>query len=370
MQMNRKQAFTLIELMVVVSVITILMLATFKLLQAAATAKKVAETRARMERIQNALSGYFAAYGQYPPVPAYCSLDPRKNTVFPDMVGYEDKNGIKTLTPGRTVGNGSDDGDWESRAQLTARYYQPIAFQYPTPQSWDKNIPLTFADWNPAVQAVNQVRNQVDAGSDDWTSTKVFKFGLLAFLLPRSEIAGVPSSPTAGQSDGAPHPDLFVKKQWISQSFDPTRKPGELMDPTFFNLMRRQRAAENIACAKWLPHLQKTLSGVGTVLGIDLHCPGESYADAGLQVRSMKLTTGNYVPVAMLVVTATDAWHHDFYYYSAPPYTSYRIWSAGPNGQTYPPWIASNEGDYIYNGGTRRSKIVEWTKDDIVGGSL
>ncbi|MFA7684007.1 MAG: type II secretion system protein [Syntrophales bacterium] len=69
-------AFTLIELMVVIAVIGILIAGVFRLVSAAGTGNKKAETIARLERVQNALSGFYAEFGTYPPVPQHGSPDP------------------------------------------------------------------------------------------------------------------------------------------------------------------------------------------------------------------------------------------------------------------------------------------------------
>jgi len=362
MHMKKKQAFTLIELMIVVSVITILMLATFQLFRAAAHAKKVAETKARLERIQNALSGYFAAYGQYPPVPFYASLNPDDNTGNPDGKSSDNPN--------------TGEEKWEDRAQNTARFVQPVAFEFPTPRSMDEIVPTRFdpKDFGGMdVQAVNQVVKQVESEDPNWDTTKVFKFGLVSFLIPRLQVVGIPAS-ASGTDFGAPDPELFLKIQWINQSTDPTRKPGGVMDQDFLNKMRKQQAAENEACAKWLPNLAETIAGSGDitrdVLGIPIWTGG--WNKGGLRPRWITLSTGQPRPVALWVGTILDAWHNEFFYYSPPPYQSYRIWSAGDDGKTYPPWIQSNEGDYLKNDkdGPRWKKIAKWKKDDIVGGDL
>ena len=53
-------------------------------------------------------------------------------------------------------------------------------------------------------------------------------------------------------------------------------------------------------------------------------------------------------------------WDNELYYYSAPPYQSYRIWSAGPNGKTFPPWIPLDSLSV-----EMRKKVSAWTSDDI-----
>ncbi|MCL2104695.1 MAG: type II secretion system GspH family protein [Kiritimatiellaeota bacterium] len=347
MNRNRRQAFTLIEMMIVISVITILLMATFKLFRAAAHAKKETETKARMQRIENALSGYYAAYGEYPPVPFYADLNPDNNSTDPDSRNNISNNLIE-------------------RAKHTARYLQPVAFEFPTPTYMDKDIPIIF---KPAdVQAVNQVRQQIDDGASDWNSTKVFKFGLMSFLLPKLSVVGLPPNTSAGEQEyGAPHIDLFGKAQWLVHSPDPTRKPGPVAgDNKFLEQLRKQQAAEEAACANWLLNLEGTVSGggsaVGSILNINVWTGG---TPGGLHTRTISLMSGGDRLVAVWVATIVDAWDRQFYYYSPPPYQSYRLWSAGPDGNTFPPWIDLNNSKYA----SEKKTIAGWTKDDIVSGS-
>lgn len=63
-----KRAFTLIEMMIVVAVIAILTGILFRLMGVGEDAEKRNITVARMQRLENCLSGYYAAFGSYPPV--------------------------------------------------------------------------------------------------------------------------------------------------------------------------------------------------------------------------------------------------------------------------------------------------------------
>ena len=61
-------------------------------------------------------------------------------------------------------------------------------------------------------------------------------------------------------------------------------------------------------------------------------------------------------------MTVSDGWNHEFYYYSDTPYQSYRLWSAGPNGLTFPPWLMEHLDSYSPK---EQETITGWTKDDI-----
>ena len=66
---TNRGGFTLIELLVVTVVVVTLMGVVFRLAGAGGDSRKKAVTIDRLQRIENALSGYYAAYGSYPPVP-------------------------------------------------------------------------------------------------------------------------------------------------------------------------------------------------------------------------------------------------------------------------------------------------------------
>ena len=61
------------------------------------------------------------------------------------------------------------------------------------------------------------------------------------------------------------------------------------------------------------------------------------------------------------LVTVQDGWNRELYYYSAPPFQSYRLWSAGANGNTFPPWIKLDN-----LSASDRQLAVSAMEDDIV----
>lgn len=344
MRKSRKtQAFTMVEMMIVLSIIAILMAATFRLMRAASQEKKIAETRAKITRIQNALSGYYAQYGQYPPVPFYTDQSP--------------ENVSENLDSGDVIGV----NDWEARADACARS-QPLAYEYPTPSGMKTFIPRQFELWGYKapndVWPIDDVIDNIPVGKSDWKDVKLFKFGLLSFLIPRLE--------TAYYVQGQPQNKVFTKEQWLDQN-PGTKLPlnSTLSISDFERQVASQRAAENEACAKWLPHLEGLVCGGHTVLGINLAGSGTK---GWLKARRMGAPISHLV--AVLTATIVDGWDRELYYWSQPPYLSYRIWSAGPDGKTYPPWIDSGDQTTDYGKADRRKKIAGWTKDDIVGGSM
>jgi len=352
MHTKRKQAFTLVEIMVVVSVIAILALASFRLMKAAAHNKKVAETQARMERLQNALSGYYAQYGHYPPVPFYSSMNPEEARNF-------DSNGV--------LGNNfAAKAKWASRAQ-------PMAYEYPPPAYADQNfIDVIFnrnlqqGDGRTKDMFSSGIAAQFDPKNPAWDEgPKAFKFGLLSFLLPRLEVANFAENSLIRDTV------VFSIPQWLEHN--PATPQGlpktQGNNAAFSRAMQAQRLAENEACARWLPHLEHTINGLGApILGVNIWSGTTQSADdgGGFQKRVTRLAGGGDDLIATMSATCVDAWYNSFYYHSLPPYQSYILWSAGPDGNTFPPWIDSKDPYYIAN----KKAILEMIKDDIVGGRM
>ena len=63
-------------------------------------------------------------------------------------------------------------------------------------------------------------------------------------------------------------------------------------------------------------------------------------------------------------VTVIDGWEEEFYYYSPPPHQGYRLWSAGPNRKTFPPWISETEINKLSASDAKTAR--EWKSDDVV----
>jgi hypothetical protein len=62
-------------------------------------------------------------------------------------------------------------------------------------------------------------------------------------------------------------------------------------------------------------------------------------------------------------MTVRDGWNRDFFYYSPAPYQTYVLWSAGPDGNTFPPWVDMEQFRKEYP--DHYKKAVQWTSDDI-----
>jgi len=343
------QAFTLIEMLVVVVVISILIAGVFKLMGAASANNKRAVTIARMERLQNALSGFYALYGTYPPVELYGSPDPFGQ-------GREDDFGDALSS------------SLDARSAAWASKCQPVAFEFPHAKKFDEYVAKEFS-----VSGINQTLGQTAATSklSDWEDIKMFKFGLLSYLLPRVEVIGIPEG-NKMFGENQPDKNFFLSKQWKKSNLTSSTLKQTAEEDAILKVLRAQLQIENAACARWLPNFEKIIYAGRTILGIDTAQP-----DSGKKFRLSYRTDYNggsneedhclkdresYKGTVLRYMTIRDGWNQEFYYHSDPPYQSYRIWSAGPNENTFPPWIPIDR-----LSGAQRATVVEWTKDDIVG---
>lgn len=329
--MKNKSGFTLIELMIVIAIIGILLGATFKLMGVAQDAKARAVTTARLERLQNALSGYHSAYGMYPAVPIYQNPE------------------LQQLTTDSDTGDALSSGS--PKAATTCARAQPMAFEYPTPISLDEMVEgrtklQNILNSDTAI-SINKVVDSLDPDDTSWSNYKGFKFGLMSFILPRVAIVGLPDSAQG------PLSEVFLKAQWRANnpiSKMPNGTPSQLL----VNQLSRQQDLE-LECKRWLPNLENMVSSFKKdIYGIKIGAGGGH----GLVKRGKKEADSSENTIYLAQTTITDGWGREFFYYSAPPHQSFRIWSAGPDGYTFPPWEKLT------------STSEAWIKDDIVGGKL
>jgi len=344
---NDQRAFTLMELMIVLVVIGILMASVFKLFSAVSSNSQKADTTARLERLRNAISGFYSSYGTYPPVPLYSTTDPF------DAADDRGSNG------GADIPWSGDDN--KSKAALWASRSQPVSFEYPYPQTYDAFINEKYG--SQGIQSANEVyQNAATIPTDAWEQVKMFKFGLMSFLLPRVALVGIPSG-NGSWSENQPIPDFYKSVQWRRHN-KTSRFSDNASDAEIVNALRGQDLQEQREIAKWIPNLENLVSGrplpqiMDTDVFRDEHVndsQGGSRSLRGAYARGGQLTL-------LWTTTVVDAWGNDFFYYSAPPYQSYRIWSAGPDGKTFPPWVPLES-----LSSSDRELVSGWIKDDIVG---
>ncbi len=329
-QVNR-EAFTLIEMMVVVAVIGVLIAGVFRLMGAAGENNNKAKTIARLQRLQNALSGFYAEYGTYPPVTQgdYASPDP-----------YQSRQSDGTYQASGTL---------TSKNANSAAGAQPVAFSYPNVESLNEFINLLGQQQPAGQQFINA--NEAIGGQaatipeSDPKKVLIFRFGVLSYLLPRVELMG-------GVGTDTPNKNFYDSKQWKKNNS---------------GSREAQRDRENRAVGRWLPNFEGCLTGGWNILGIDTAAPDEG----GPRLASAtQYPMGSGSSYALLNITIRDGWArdcresthvHELFYYSEPPYQSYRVWSSGLNGVTFPPWISLQSLP-----SEDQKKVTAWVEDDIV----
>ena len=380
----KKNGFTLIELLIVTVVIVTLMGIVFRLAGVGGDSRAQAKTLARLQRIENALSGYYAAYGSYPPVP----LQGRSRSIDVQV----DENGVQGAASDKSSASLTSRDDTRTIKQVEAACRaQPVAVLYPFSMLTSRNDGgMEQSDTEVLVSALKQytsgnfsyLRNigGLDLDETEWNKVNVFQFGLLSFLLPRYLFM------LQGDKDLYDHVKSGTAKrtgQWAANNQLPCRldtgKPYESWEDMQKKLFRSggyeaamvSNLTSQAVCARWMPNFEKIISGGLEFYGVDTADPDTPYLSGSLssgmpgEGRFRQFSSGGYnsssSPYILDGMTILDGWGNEFYYYSPPPYQSYRLWSAGPNKRTFPPWYDLNS----FNSAERKT-ITEWTKDDLM----
>ncbi len=419
----RKNGFTLIELLIVTVVIVTLMGVVFRLAGVGGDNKARAITIDRMQRIENALSGYYAAYGCYPPVP----LQGRSRSIYKAVDAY----GLQESGDDET-GN-TDIKQKETMAQIIAACRaQPISVAWPSsPESSLQDALDEFSSglsergttvYGSGFQQLTGV-GSLNLDEVDWRGTgrngkgvQLFEFGLLSFLFPRYLFM------LEGKMDkfysNTKNNRLHV--QWAANNQVPCRlDTGDPFGVKEYGDERRgwdemrkylgagsssgqngedeagmiSNLTSQAVCARWMPNFK----GIVTTMprpkyryfyGVDVAVSGHP------RFEELPITFETSVPLKggsndkplfgcrlrvfnsggfsgsgggggkgyfLQFMTVCDGWNNEFFYYSEPPYQSYRLWSAGPNKVTFPPWY-----DLTQFSGDDLTYIHDFISDDIV----
>ena len=366
-----KKGFTLVELMIVVVVLVTLMSVTFKLTGIGGDSSRRNTTTTRLQKLENALSGYFAAFGSYPPVALHADRSIYREV---DEFGDQTDNEAETL-------------QWNKvKAACLA---QPVAARFPFSSDMADKVDMISRIYvercnsnDPRFKAyqTEEAKRKYGAGfraitkqsdvpnwnkTSEWSgenSAKIFQFGLMSFLLPRymfmldfAKSSGeyqsgkvnldtclqwtANNTPSANPKDGEPY------ESWSEMLSD--------MKDTKLRLIPSQSVT-----ARWMPNLEGIVSCSGSKVffGVNISDNSGGALSAG-EVPTVEVYQ-NYVTLDCM--TVTDGWNNEFYYYSAPPYQSYELWSAGPNGKTFPPWMSLDKLNP-----TDRKTVASWMADDI-----
>ena len=384
-----RKAFTLVEMLIVVVVLVTLMTMTFRLSSIGSDQSRRNNTISRMQRIENCLSGYYAAFGSYPPVKLHGS---RNINLKANDHGIQTDEKRDVSWSWTAIGeNESEADDW--RQVKAACKAQPVDCRFPYPDTPvyndlvqsvsdalkdhanDKGLSesqkkILAAGFDNGVTS-NIGRHNKNRKSNDWREIQLFKFGLMSYLLPRylvmmnsnenlfnggfsqwDENNSIPCNPMTG----------FEFNSWrVVRDRSISTQPKDRAEVA--------NIPSQAVTARWLPNLADScccnhdfkLYGI-SIRGdmgasdlrpdntnIEVYSPGGSDSDS---------TSQQYV---LDSVTVLDGWWHEFYYYSPAPYQTYTLWSAGPNDRTFPPWISRKSLD------SKANKCISlWIEDDII----
>lgn len=388
-----KKGFTLIEMLIVVVVLVTLMTMTFRLSSIGSNSSARNTTINRMQRLENCLSGYYAAYGSYPAVKLQGS---RNIYLAVNDNGIQDEDGEENKAIFGWYTADGNHGLWsEQECQAweqveAACKSQPVAFRFPYPdqQEWDTYIKSVSDSMKDNVEKLNvsEARKKVietgfsnlknygalDSSAVDWRETQLFKFGLMSFLLPRYMV-GMNGKETLfndhyqqweANNDQAYNPFTDEPMTWAEVRTCAEEVTKE--NPDRDKVMRLANMPSQAVTARWMPNLEGSVSCNYNfrLFGVDIgnvDNPDLSSGNSNLEIYSTSGSGEGGTYYVLDGVTVKDGWQNEFYYYSPPPYQSYTLWSAGPNGRTFPPWISRKSLPSDAN-----RCVGVWVADDIV----
>ena len=405
MVMHRdRRGFTLIELLIVTLVIVSLMAIVFRLTGIAGNSSKRETTISRMQRLENCLSGYYAVFGSYPPVP----LQGVSRDIYRKV-----SNGIQSTESEKSKLN------WQRvKAACLA---QPVRAQYPPPAEiggkdsstayerfqqgvnmaygegvYDKSTRDAISGWREA-NFIDLVKTPGHLNSykseTSFNQLPLFRFGLMSFLLPRYRfmLNCTRSGSSGSYNSGGFKPGEY--RQWTENNPLPPKMDTGIPYADWEEFCRLFGTDKEwqiglipsqAACARWLPNLQATSDDPHIVGGhkicISHGCfspdpegHGCVVVGNGYVIPSINSPSGFQLFAAggyregssssgfpLYFVTMKDGWSNDFYYYSPAPYQSYVLWSSGADGKTIPPWVDLTQLD-----SDDYRTAVDWMADDI-----
>ena len=379
-------------MLIVVVVLVTLMTITFRLSSIGSDQTRRNSTISRMQRLENCLSGYYAAFGSYPQVMLHGSRN---------IYAKVDSNGIQSDEEENTSiwgwKNIGEKDEYEAWKQVNAACKsQPVdcRFPYPADAAYNNMVRAVSASIKKKAQSSDKLSEErkkllttpFDNGvtdnigrynkyskESDWRQIQLFRFGVMSFLLPRYLIMmrsreelfnngnyaqwdannRLPVNPLKGQSVNW---DWGTIREYVLNKAKDPQKYAEVAN-----------IPSQAVTARWLPNLEGIVccNRDYKLYGVDIR--GDSGAsdlrpdNLDIEIFAPGGYNGGGQPYVLDGVTVLDGWWHEFYYYSPPPYQTYTLWSAGPNNRTFPPWISRKNLDADAN-----RCISLWVEDDIV----
>ena len=371
--MKKSKGFTLIELLIVTVVIVTLMSLVFRLAGSGSGSSARATTLARLQKISNALSGYYAAFGSYPPVPLqgrsrdiYTKVDTYGSLGYGIQAGTRESKNKRTLT--------ADDTIMRNQIEAACRA-QPLAAGYPYNQKAMQNVLDTWSKQSGGGKNYRAIANYggFNRDSSDWSENNAFIFGLMSFLLPRysfmldgdeSLYRDHPNGPWEANNRLPFLIDGTRLESWTKAQEYLHMGPDYWDSSSSANSDKRvmiENLASQAVCARWMPNFAGIVTGGGVFFGVDTRDGAHPYlGNSGKEFLVSQKGYGHEPSYIGGVMTVRDGWGEDFYYYSPPPYQHYQLWSSGPDKRTFPPWMDKSS----LNQAEIRL-VNEWISDDI-----
>ena len=405
-----KKGFTLIEMLIVVALIATMMTIVLRLSSVSSAEVARNTTVLRLARLENCLSGYYAAYGNYPPVKLHNTRDIYQEA---DGHGVQSSGNVNNSIWGWDVDKfrkgdyDKTENDAWNQVEAACRA-QPVGAECPFPSSTDSQDEarelsdgilrnLSSGKFKKYPSAGTARYKALSAGFDilqdnlgrfngyenstSWREVQIFKFGLLSFLLPRSQamMGGnyqLFENFAQWQKNNTKPSDPLDGSERSWQDWNRVVQTVNEGTGSKKELARLECIAADAVCARWLPNLEgccATYYSQVTFYGVDITDESEDstrlfslsededssppsvniYSPPGQEYRNQYILNQ---------YTILDGWNREFYYYSPSPHQTYQIWSSGANGRTFPPWISMKKltSDQV-------ERVQAWVEDDIKG---
>ena len=402
-----QRGFTLIELLIVTVVVVSLMAIVFRLTGIAGSASNRETTVYRLQCLENCLSGYYAAFGSYPPVPlqgatrniyrktsdehpAIQSDDPRdvdestakfKEYYYVDAACraqpvaalFPPPSEMPAVVDGRKQTVSSAQA-YDSFQQAVKTAHEAEAYSGSDKEKVEKWLNSTIRDIGGSPGFLNAYQGETDS-----TKLQLFRYGLMSFLLPRYRfMLDCAKGSQSGRSQ-AFNNSIDKYKQWTDFNPLPPRMDTGIAYESWKDFCDTMGGEDDwqidlipsqAACARWIPNLKDIVDGPDkTFFGVNVGIRNSNgipevrdaakftlYSAGG---RDSSASSG----YPLLSLTVRDGWGNDFYYYSPAPYQSYVLWSAGENERTFPPWI--DLAQFRQDHSDQYETAVQWMADDI-----
>lgn len=400
-----KKGFTLVELLIVTVVVVSLMAIMFRLTGIAGNASARENTVAKMQKLENCLSGYFAAFGSYPPVPlqgATRNIYRKTSDDHPDIQSddqddiddtdasfksyhyvdaackaqpvaamFPPPNKMKAVVNGRTREVSSHEA-YDSFQNAVRSYYDADGYLGSDKTKIEKWKDATIRDMS-SPGFLNSYQGETDS-----TRLQLFRYGLMSFLLPRYRFMLDCAKGAKSGSTEAFNNSIDRYRQWTDFNPLPPRMDTGIAYASWKEFCDTMGSEDDwqidlipsqAACARWMPNLKDMVSGPDkTFFGVNVGTGSTGIPDVKNAANFTLYSAGGKNASSssgypLLSLTVVDGWGRDFYYYSPAPYQTYVLWSAGNDGKTFPPWVDMDQ--FRKDHPEQYKYAIQWMADDI-----